>query len=282
MIAQGVEIGRPSTLHARAEGGDGLIDAVEVGGARSSSPAASSASGRRLRRLRDFAEQLRRARRRTGRWPFGVSPLTTCGTTAARTSAASSSEIPASWRARDRVLAHDRRARPARSPAALSPVPTHESAWAARPLAWAPCMIFERPPPLSTSRGAARARPRGRRCSCRRRGARPPPPARRRGARRGRPARPPAPPRRPEPPPRSPPSRSSSPPPPCPPPLAFVRLPSRSSSPLIGRSFGRGAPILPHARVSRNATAVIPGSSTASAVQNRPPSRETWRRSGVA
>jgi trans-2,3-dihydro-3-hydroxyanthranilate isomerase len=31
-IAQGVEIGRPSTLHARAEGGDGLIDAVEVGG----------------------------------------------------------------------------------------------------------------------------------------------------------------------------------------------------------------------------------------------------------
>ena len=33
MIAQGVEMGRPSTLHARAEGGDGLIDAVEVGGA---------------------------------------------------------------------------------------------------------------------------------------------------------------------------------------------------------------------------------------------------------
>ena len=32
MIVQGVEIGRPSTLHARAEGGDGLIDAVEVGG----------------------------------------------------------------------------------------------------------------------------------------------------------------------------------------------------------------------------------------------------------
>jgi trans-2,3-dihydro-3-hydroxyanthranilate isomerase len=32
VITQGVEIGRPSTLHARAEGGDGLIDAVEVGG----------------------------------------------------------------------------------------------------------------------------------------------------------------------------------------------------------------------------------------------------------
>ena len=33
VITQGVEMGRPSTLHARAEGGDGLIDAVEVGGA---------------------------------------------------------------------------------------------------------------------------------------------------------------------------------------------------------------------------------------------------------
>lgn len=33
VIRQGVEMGRPSTLHARAEGGDGLIDAVEVGGA---------------------------------------------------------------------------------------------------------------------------------------------------------------------------------------------------------------------------------------------------------
>ena len=32
VIAQGVEMGRPSTLHARAEGGAGLIDAVEVGG----------------------------------------------------------------------------------------------------------------------------------------------------------------------------------------------------------------------------------------------------------
>lgn len=32
VLRQGVEIGRPSTLHARAEGGDGLIDAVEVGG----------------------------------------------------------------------------------------------------------------------------------------------------------------------------------------------------------------------------------------------------------
>jgi trans-2,3-dihydro-3-hydroxyanthranilate isomerase len=32
VIAQGVEMGRPSALHARAEGGDGLIDAVEVGG----------------------------------------------------------------------------------------------------------------------------------------------------------------------------------------------------------------------------------------------------------
>jgi trans-2,3-dihydro-3-hydroxyanthranilate isomerase len=32
VITQGVEMGRPSTLHARAEGGDGLIDAVEVGG----------------------------------------------------------------------------------------------------------------------------------------------------------------------------------------------------------------------------------------------------------
>jgi trans-2,3-dihydro-3-hydroxyanthranilate isomerase len=32
VIAQGVEMGRPSTLHARAQGGDGLIDAVEVGG----------------------------------------------------------------------------------------------------------------------------------------------------------------------------------------------------------------------------------------------------------
>jgi trans-2,3-dihydro-3-hydroxyanthranilate isomerase len=31
-IAQGAEIGRPSTLYARAEGGAGLIDAVEVGG----------------------------------------------------------------------------------------------------------------------------------------------------------------------------------------------------------------------------------------------------------
>jgi trans-2,3-dihydro-3-hydroxyanthranilate isomerase len=33
VIAQGVEMGRPSTLHARAQGGEGLIDAVEVGGA---------------------------------------------------------------------------------------------------------------------------------------------------------------------------------------------------------------------------------------------------------
>jgi trans-2,3-dihydro-3-hydroxyanthranilate isomerase len=33
VITQGVEMGRPSTLHARAEGGDGRIDAVEVGGA---------------------------------------------------------------------------------------------------------------------------------------------------------------------------------------------------------------------------------------------------------
>lgn len=32
VLAQGAEIGRPSALHARAEGGDGLIDAVEVGG----------------------------------------------------------------------------------------------------------------------------------------------------------------------------------------------------------------------------------------------------------
>jgi trans-2,3-dihydro-3-hydroxyanthranilate isomerase len=31
-ISQGAEIGRPSTLYARAEGGGGLIDAVEVGG----------------------------------------------------------------------------------------------------------------------------------------------------------------------------------------------------------------------------------------------------------
>jgi trans-2,3-dihydro-3-hydroxyanthranilate isomerase len=31
-IAQGAEIGRPSTLYARADGGAGLIDAVEVGG----------------------------------------------------------------------------------------------------------------------------------------------------------------------------------------------------------------------------------------------------------
>jgi trans-2,3-dihydro-3-hydroxyanthranilate isomerase len=33
VIVQGVEMGRPSILHARADGGDGLIDAVEVGGA---------------------------------------------------------------------------------------------------------------------------------------------------------------------------------------------------------------------------------------------------------
>ena len=32
VIAQGVEMGRPSTLHARAEGGEGTITAVEVGG----------------------------------------------------------------------------------------------------------------------------------------------------------------------------------------------------------------------------------------------------------
>jgi trans-2,3-dihydro-3-hydroxyanthranilate isomerase len=32
VVAQGVEMGRPSILHARAEGRDGLIDAVEVGG----------------------------------------------------------------------------------------------------------------------------------------------------------------------------------------------------------------------------------------------------------
>jgi trans-2,3-dihydro-3-hydroxyanthranilate isomerase len=32
VITQGVEIGRPSTLVARADGGNGLIDAVEVGG----------------------------------------------------------------------------------------------------------------------------------------------------------------------------------------------------------------------------------------------------------
>ena len=33
VISQGAAVNRPSTLHARAEGGDGLIDAVEVGGA---------------------------------------------------------------------------------------------------------------------------------------------------------------------------------------------------------------------------------------------------------
>lgn len=32
VITQGVEINRPSTLHARADGADGLIDRVEVGG----------------------------------------------------------------------------------------------------------------------------------------------------------------------------------------------------------------------------------------------------------
>ena len=32
VLRQGVEMGRPSTLHARADGGDGLIEAVEVGG----------------------------------------------------------------------------------------------------------------------------------------------------------------------------------------------------------------------------------------------------------
>jgi trans-2,3-dihydro-3-hydroxyanthranilate isomerase len=32
VITQGVEMGRPSRLHARAEGGGGLIDVVEVGG----------------------------------------------------------------------------------------------------------------------------------------------------------------------------------------------------------------------------------------------------------
>jgi len=32
VLAQGAEIGRPSTLYARAEGGDGLIDRVMVGG----------------------------------------------------------------------------------------------------------------------------------------------------------------------------------------------------------------------------------------------------------
>ena len=33
VISQGAAVNRPSTLHARAEGGEGLIDAVEVGGA---------------------------------------------------------------------------------------------------------------------------------------------------------------------------------------------------------------------------------------------------------
>ncbi|MSO58456.1 MAG: PhzF family phenazine biosynthesis protein [Thermoleophilia bacterium] len=32
LLDQGIEIGRPSRLHARAEGGHGLVDAVEVGG----------------------------------------------------------------------------------------------------------------------------------------------------------------------------------------------------------------------------------------------------------
>jgi trans-2,3-dihydro-3-hydroxyanthranilate isomerase len=32
VIDQGMEVGRPSRLHARAEGGDGLIDRVQVGG----------------------------------------------------------------------------------------------------------------------------------------------------------------------------------------------------------------------------------------------------------
>ena len=32
VISQGAEINRPSTLHARAEGGGGLIDRVSVGG----------------------------------------------------------------------------------------------------------------------------------------------------------------------------------------------------------------------------------------------------------
>ena len=32
VIEQGIELGRPSRLVARAEGGDGLIDRVEVGG----------------------------------------------------------------------------------------------------------------------------------------------------------------------------------------------------------------------------------------------------------
>lgn len=33
VISQGVELGRPSRIHARAHGGEGLIDAVDVGGA---------------------------------------------------------------------------------------------------------------------------------------------------------------------------------------------------------------------------------------------------------
>jgi trans-2,3-dihydro-3-hydroxyanthranilate isomerase len=32
VVSQGAAIGRPSTLYARAEGGAGLIDRVEVGG----------------------------------------------------------------------------------------------------------------------------------------------------------------------------------------------------------------------------------------------------------
>ena len=32
VLTQGVEVGRPSTLHARADGGGGLIDGVAVGG----------------------------------------------------------------------------------------------------------------------------------------------------------------------------------------------------------------------------------------------------------
>ena len=97
--------------------------------APSSSPAASSGSTT-TPELRDQLVELVVG----GTWPSGVSPLTTCGTTCARTSAASSSEMPAFC------------ATPltASSPTTLliscpvtglfAPVPTHESACALSPL----------------------------------------------------------------------------------------------------------------------------------------------------
>ena len=159
-ISQGAAIGRPSTLYARAEGGDGLIDRVEVGGqavtvargefrcrsARARRPYRATGevslasrprcrhAGRRspVRRGARAPRTPSRARSSGARCPSGETLSTTSGRTWATASAASSSETPSCAA----IFASSSSPTTLRTSAPLigsfSPVPTHESACAVR------------------------------------------------------------------------------------------------------------------------------------------------------